>query len=157
VHRSVVAMAALATALAACSSSPRPAAPAPATAPAAAASAAAPAQPAGARSLAGDWDVEISSAQQGVIASVMRLVARGDGYVGAMQPLLNTRGESVIPGASPTSVQVRSASVSGDQVTIVLNLEVDEGRITGIFRTPDRIDGSISSRYLSGRVTMRRR
>jgi hypothetical protein len=78
-------------------------------------------------------------------------------YVGAMQPLVNNRGESVIPGVTPVSIQVRSATVSGDQVTIILNLEVDEGRITGMFRTPDRIDGSISSRYLSGRVTIRRR
>jgi hypothetical protein len=145
--------------LAGCGATPRPATPAPE---AAAAGAAAPvtaapaAQPGAQQTLAGEWEVRISSAQQGVIASMMRLVERGNGYVGMLQPLLNSRGESAIPGAGPGPVQVRSATLEGDRVTIVLDLEGDEGRIVASFRGPNQLDGAISSRRLSGRITLLR-
>lgn len=152
-HRSAFALATLAALVAACSSTPKPATPAPEAA------AAAPAAPAPAQiSLAGEWEIEISSAQQGVISSMIRFVSRGgSSYVGALQPLVTTRGEPAIPGMSPSPIQVRSATVIGDQVTILLDFEGDEGRITAAFRGANRLDGSISSRALSGRVAMRRR
>lgn len=145
--------------LAACSSAPRPAAPAPAAAAAGAAAPAAPAaaaQPAQQFSLTGDWDVEIASAQMGTLSTAMRLVPRGAGYVGAMQPILNARGEAAIPTMGTSPVQVRSATVTGSQAVIVLDFEQDEGRITATFRNPNRLDGSISSRSISGRVTLMR-
>jgi len=155
VHRSAIALTTLAAAsLAACSSAPKPQSPAPEAAAAPAAGAPPPSQ---LRSLAGEWDVRISSAQQGTIASVMRLVTRGGGYVGFLQPLLNAQGESVIQGAGPSPFQVRSASVEGDRVTIVLDFDGDEGRIVASFRSANGLDGSLSSRALAGRITLQRR
>jgi hypothetical protein len=159
VHRSAIVLTTLAAAcLVACSSTPKPQSPAPdaAAAPAAAAPAAAPA-PSQQRTLAGEWDVRIFSAQQGTIASMMRLVARGGGYIGLLQPLLNAQGEPVIQGASPSPYQVRSATLEGDRATIVLDFDGDEGRIIAKFRGPNQLDGSISSRALAGRITLQRR
>ncbi len=158
--RSLAVPTSLALLLAACSSTPRPAAPAPqpAAAGAAAPAPAAPSAPAAQQfSLTGDWDVEIASAQQGTLTSQMRLVPRGDGYVGALQPIVDARGEPAIPTMGTTPVQVRSATVTGTQAVIALDLEQDEGRITATFRNPNRLDGSISSRAISGRVTLMRR
>lgn len=162
--RTSVVPASLALLLAACSSAPRPAAPAPeaavspgAAAPAAVAQPAPAPQPAAQRSLAGDWDVEIASAQQGTLTSQMRLVPRGAGFVGSMQPIVNARGDLALPTMGPSPVQVRSATVDGNQATILLDFEGDEGRISAAFRNPNRLDGSISSRAISGRVTLMRR
>ena len=88
---------------------------------------------------------------------MMRLVARGDGYIGLLQPLLNAQGESAIPGASPSPVQVRSATLEGNRATIVVDFDGEEGRIVASFRGANLLDGSISSRALSGRVTLQRR
>jgi hypothetical protein len=159
VHRSSIALTTLAAAcLAACSSTPKPQSPAPQAAAAPAAPAAG-AQPAAApeRTLAGEWEVRIASAQQGTIVSMMRLVPRGDGYVGMLQPLLNAQGESAIPGASASPLQIRSATIEGNRATIVVDFDGDEGRITASFRGANALDGSISSRALSGRVTLQRR
>lgn len=168
-HRSAIALATLAAAcLAACSSTPRPQSPAPeaaaapaatAAAPAAAPAAAAPAQsaPAPQRTLAGEWEVRISSAQQGTVSSMMRIVARGDGYIGLLQPLLNAQGASAIQGTGPSPFQVRSATLEGNRATIVVDLDGDDGRIVASFRSANLLDGSISSRALSGRITLQRR
>ncbi len=160
-HRSAAALIALAAFLAACSSAPKPAAaPAPEAAAAAPAAAGAPAPAAAAPttfSLAGEWEVEIATAQQGVVASMMRLVDRGGAYIGILQPLLSANGESIVPGAGPSPFQVRSATVTGNQVVINLDFEGDNARITGSFRGANRIDGAISARAVAGRVTMRRR
>ena len=162
-HRTPVALTILAAAasLVACRSNPQPATPAPEAA--AAASAVAPAanapaaQPAPQQTLAGDWEVRISSAQQGAIATEARFVARGGGYVGVLQPLLNGQGNPAIQGASGSPIQVRSASIDGNRATIVIDLDGEEGRIVATFRGPNMLDGTISSRYLSGRVTLQRR
>jgi len=149
--------------LAACGATPQPASPAPQAAPQAAGAPApaAPAAPAAAAaaapSIVGDWDVRISTAQRGVIATVMRIVARGDNYVGVMQPLLTSDGNPAIPGASGTPIQVRGATVVGNRVTISLDLEGDEGRIAASFRSPTLLDGAFSSRALTGRVTLQKR
>ena len=157
-HRSLIALTTLAAAaLAACSSAPKPASPAPAAAPAPGASASAVGAPTQERTLAGEWDVRISSATQGSIASMMRLVPRGNGYVGLLQPLLNAQGESAIAGAGPSAFQVRSATLDGDRATIVLDFDGDEGRIVVSFRGPNQLDGSISSRALAGRISLQRR
>lgn len=157
-QRSAIALTTLAAAcLAACSSTPKPESPSPQAA--AAPTAGAAAQPAAApqRTLTGEWEVRISSAQQGTITSMMRLTVRGDGYIGLLQPLLNAQGESAIQGASLSPLQIRSATIDGNRATIVVDLDGDEGRITAIFRGANALDGSISSRALSGRVTLQRR
>jgi hypothetical protein len=164
VHRSAIALSTLAAAcLAACTSTPKPQSPAPeaAAAPAAAAPAAgapaAPGAPSQQRTLAGEWAVRISSAQQGSISSMMRLVARGDGYIGLLQPLLNAQGESAIQGAGPSPFQIRSATLEGARATIVVDFDGDEGRIVASFRGANLLDGTLSSRALSGRITLQRR
>jgi hypothetical protein len=165
VLRSTAVLASLALLFAACSSTPQPATPAPAAAvtPGAAPTAApapapaAAAQPTAQATLAGDWDVEIASAQRGTLTSQMRLVPRGNGYVGVAQPIVDARGELALPTMGPTPIQVRSATVTGSQATIVLDFEGDEGRIIANLRGPNRLDGSISSRSISGRVTLQRR
>ena len=155
-QRSALAVTALfaAASLAACSSAPKPESPAPQAA--AAAPAAAPA-PAAERSIVGDWDVSISTAQQGVINTAIRIAARGDNYVGVMQPLLTAAGNPAISGASGTPIQIRGATVVGNRVTISLDLEGDEARIIASYRGPTMLDGSFSSRALSGRVTLHKR
>ena len=85
---------------------------------------------------------------------MMRLAARGAGYIGVLQAFEGVR---ALGEAPPTGYQVRSATIEGDRATIVIDLDGDEGRIVAIFRGPDHLDGSISSRRLTTRVTLQRR
>jgi len=142
----------VALALAACSSNPQPGAPAPAdaaAAPAAAApTAAAPAaQPASSAVLTGDWDVRIVSSQGTSYNSQLRLRPRGDSYTGTMQPL--REGERMY--------FVRGATMTGQQVVITLEAEDGEVRITAVLRPGNQLDGSYTSRTITGRFGAQRR
>ena len=142
----------VALALAACSSNPQPGAPAPAdaaAAPAAAApTAAAPAaQPASSAVLTGDWDVRIVSSQGTSYNSQLRLRPRGDSYTGTMQPLRD--GERMY--------FVRGATMTGQQVVITLEAEDGEVRITAVLRPGNQLDGSYTSRTITGRFGAQRR
>ncbi len=133
-------------AIPACSSYQRVGAPAPQ----AAAPSAAVAAPAGQTSLEGEWDVTLG----GGGSSTMRLVARPGGYVGVLYPF---EGVPALGEAPPAGYQVRSATVTSDRVTIVVDLDGDDGTIVAAFRGANVLDGTISSRRLSGRITLRRR
>ena len=142
----------VALALAACSSNPQPGAPAPAdaaAAPAAAApTAAAPSpQPASSAVLTGDWDVRIVSSQGTSYNSQLRLRPRGDSYTGTMQPL--REGERMY--------FVRGATMTGQQVVITLEAEDGEVRITAVLRPGNQLDGSYTSRTITGRFGAQRR
>lgn len=84
----------------------------------------------------------------------MRLVARGDGYVGVLNPFDRVAALGEPPAGG---YQVRSAIVEGDRATIIVDLDGDDGRIVANFRGADMLDGVISSRRLTGRITLRRR
>jgi hypothetical protein len=152
-------LASAALALAACSSNPQPGAPAPsdaaaapaaaaaASAPAAAAAAAPAAQPESGAVLTGDWDIRIVSSQGTSYNSQLRLRPRGDGYTGTMQPLRD--GER--------TYFVRGATLTGQQVVITLEAEDGEVRITGVLRPGNQIDGSYTSRTITGRFGAQRR
>ena len=137
--------------LLACSANPQPGAPAPsdaAAAPAAAAPAAAPtAQPASSAVLSGDWDIRIVSAQGTSYNSQLRLRPRGDSYTGTMQPLRD--GERMY--------FVRGATLTGQQVVINLEAEDGEVRITAVLRPGNQLDGSYTSRTITGRFGAQRR
>jgi hypothetical protein len=138
--------------LAACSSNPQPGAPAPsdaAAAPAAAAPAAAApaAQPPSSAVLTGDWDVRVISAQGVNYTSQLRLRPRADGYTGTMLPLID--GER--------TYFVRSAQMNGQQAVIILEAEDGEVRITAVLRSGTQLDGSYTSRTITGRIAAQRR
>ncbi len=137
---------ALLLAVTACSSYQRVGAPPPQAAPPSAAVAA----PTGQASLEGEWDVTLG----GGGSSTMRLVARPGGYVGVLLPF---EGVPALGEAPPAGYQVRSATVYPGRVTIVVDLDGDDGTIVAAFRGADVLDGTISSRHLSGRITLRRR
>jgi hypothetical protein len=145
-------LASAALALASCSSNPPPGTPAPTDAaapPAAAAPAAgAPgAQPASNALLAGDWDVRVTSAQGTNYDSQMRLRPRGDSYAGTMLPLRQDE----------RTYFVRSVVMTGQQVVIVLEAEDGEVRIAAVLRPGGQLDGSFSSRTITGRFAAQRR
>ena len=152
----------VALALAACGYNPQPGAPAPsgaaatpaAAAPAASASAstnasanATAAQPASSAVRTGDWDIRIVSAAGTNYNSQLRLRPRGDGYTGTMQPLVD--GERMY--------FVREATLTGQQVVIVLEAEDGEVRITAVLRPGNQLDGSYRSRTITGRFGAQRR
>ena len=149
----------VALALAACGYNPQPGAPAPsdaaaapvaaapAAAPAAASAAAPAAQPASSAVLTGDWDVRIISAQGTSYDSQLRLRPRGDGYTGTMQPLRD--GERMY--------FVRGATLTGQQIVITLEAEDGEVRITAVLRPGNQLDGSYTSRTITGRFGAQRR
>jgi len=130
--------------LLACSANPQPGAPAPSDAtPAAAATA----QPASSAVLSGDWDIRIVSAQGTSYNSQLRLRPRGDSYTGTMQPLRD--GERMY--------FVRGATLTGQQVVINLEAEDGEVRITAVLRPGNQLDGSYTSRTITGRFGAQRR
>ena len=141
--------------LAACSSNPQPGAPAPSdaaaapagAAPAAAAATTPAAQPASTAVLTGDWDVRILSAQGTSYNSQLLLRPRGDTYTGTMQPLRD--GER--------TYFVRGATLTGQQVVITLDAEDGEVRIAAVLRPGNRLDGSYTSRTITGRFGAQRR
>jgi hypothetical protein len=136
--------------LAACSSNPQPGTPAPAeaaAAPAAAAPAAPAAQPAPGTELSGDWDVRIGSSQGTIYTSQLRLRPRADGYTGTMLPLRDNE----------RPYFVRSAQVNGQQVVILLEAEDGDVRITAVLRPGNQLDGSFTSRTITGRFSAQRR
>jgi hypothetical protein len=123
--------------LLACSSNPQPGAPAPSDA----------AAPASSAALTGDWDVRIVSTQGTSYNSQLRLSPRGGSFTGTMQPL--REGERVY--------FVRGATLTGLQVVITLEAEDGEIRITGVLRPGNQLDGSYTSRTITGRLGAQRR
>lgn len=145
----------VALALTACSSNPQPEAPAPSSGAAAAPEAAAPAaaaaaQPATQLTLAGEWDVRLG----GGGVSMMRLISRGAGFVGVLQPF---EGVPALGEPRPGGYQIRSAVLEGNRATMDVDFDGDDGRIVATFRGRNQLDGTISSRRLSTRITLLRR
>jgi hypothetical protein len=97
--------------------------------------------------LTGDWEVRIISSQGTSYGSQLRLRPRADSYTGTMQPLRDGERQYFVRGATLTGQQV------------VINLEAEDGeiRITAVLRPGNQLDGSYTSRTITGRFGAQRR
>lgn len=128
--------------LAACSSTPPPATPAPMPAPA---PAAAPPAAATADRLTGTWDFSVDAGGQ-IIPGEMNVTRSGANYGGTVSP----------QGMSQATI--RSASIAGDRVVMVIDTPDGEATFNGTFSTDGRnLTGTVAYNGQSLGFTARKR